>query len=170
MTSWMRDVRQAVRALRGSPGFTLSAVATLAIGIGSTAAMFAIVNGVLFRPLPFPGADRLVSIAAISCDAPGRPPTVSIEELRDWQRGSRTMASFFGWRDWGMTRHVDGRTEPAFGVIVTPEVFDVLPVRPVQGRLSPHVTIVPAATVSCCSRTSTGASASAPIPRSSAGR
>ena len=135
MTSWMRDVRQAVRALRGSPGFTLSAVATLAIGIGSTAAMFAIVHGVLFRPLPFPGADRLVSIAAISRDAPGRPPTVSIEELRDWQRGSRTMASFFGWRDWGLARHVDGRTEPAFGVIVTPEVFDVLPVRPVQGRL-----------------------------------
>jgi putative ABC transport system permease protein len=130
-----RDLRQAWRGLRGSPGFTAAAVATLAIGVGGTAAIFAIANGVLFRDLPFARADRLVSIATVKRDPPGRPPTVSLEELDDWRHDTKTFASLAGWRDWGMVRHVDGRTEPAYSVIVTPDLFQVLPVQPVIGRL-----------------------------------
>lgn len=131
----MRDLRQALRGLRGSPGFTASAVATLAIGVGGTAAIFAIANGVLFRDLPVPGADRVVAIATVKRDTPGRGGTVSLEELRDWQRRSRTLAAIAGWRDWGMARHLDGRTEPASAVIATPDLFDVLPVQPLLGRV-----------------------------------
>jgi putative ABC transport system permease protein len=54
------DLRHATRALLHSPGFTATAVLTLAIGIGGTAAMFTVVNQVVFQPLPFPHADRLV--------------------------------------------------------------------------------------------------------------
>jgi putative ABC transport system permease protein len=135
VTSLARDVRQAWRALRAQTGFLIAAVATLAIGIGGTAAIFAIVHGVLLRPLPFADAGRLVAIGRALRDAPNRTQVVSTEELRDWQRESRSTSALFGWRDWGMARYVDTGTEPAFGIIVTPGAFDVLPVRPVLGRV-----------------------------------
>ena len=58
----LAEVRLIFRQLRKSPGFTLTAVLMLAFGIGATTAIFSIVDGVLLRPLPFPRADRLVTL------------------------------------------------------------------------------------------------------------
>src|SRR4051812_1271619 len=58
----LNELRYAFRQLRKSPGFTLTALATIAICLGANLAIFAVVNSVLLRPLPFPNADRLVTI------------------------------------------------------------------------------------------------------------
>ena len=65
MESMLREMRHALRQLSGSPGFTLTAVLTLAFGIDATTSIFSIVEGVLLRPLPFPDPTRLVTLADI---------------------------------------------------------------------------------------------------------
>src|SRR5271165_2457036 len=63
MNSTLNDIRYALRQLRRAPGFTLTAVLTLALGLGATAAVCCVIYTVLLSPLPYPDADRLVGVA-----------------------------------------------------------------------------------------------------------
>jgi len=60
---WMHDFRYAVRQLRKSPGFTFTAIITLALGVGANTTVFSMINGLLLRPLPVPSSDRLAVLA-----------------------------------------------------------------------------------------------------------
>ena len=71
----LRDLRQAARGLLRSASFTVVSIATLAIGIGATTAVFSVVDGVLLKPLPYPESDRLV---ALWHDAPGVPGITAV--------------------------------------------------------------------------------------------
>src|SRR4051794_28102989 len=63
MRSIMQDVRYALRQFRKSPGFALTVIAVLALGIGANIAVFTVLNGVVLRPLPYPHSDQIVSVA-----------------------------------------------------------------------------------------------------------
>ena len=77
------DLRYAARSLRRSPGFTVTAIAALAMGIGATTAIFSVVNKVLLEPLPYPDPDRLVQLMTTS--PLGDEPVVSIPKYTTWR-------------------------------------------------------------------------------------
>src|SRR5215471_13098191 len=106
----MADVRQALRALYTRPGFTVLAIATLALGIGANAAIFTVVNGVLLRPLPYPEPDRIVRLWEHT--SRGSNANVSMPNLRDWRERLKSFQVIAGYQ--GGTTTVLGGAEPAF--------------------------------------------------------
>jgi putative ABC transport system permease protein len=131
----LHDLRYALRGLARTPGFTAAAVLTLALGIGANSAIFALVDAALLRPLPFPGADRLVMLWDSSERSPrGR---VAPANLLDWDERNTTFTGMAGFRPnvGGMVMSgADGTAETVPRQWVTAELFDVLGVRPVAGR------------------------------------
>jgi putative ABC transport system permease protein len=98
MDSLQQDLRFAVRAFRRQPGLILTALGTLALGIGAATAIFSVVQAVVLRPLPYPDADRIVALETHWIKTLTRGP-VSAPDFRDWREQSRSfeaLAYFFG--------------------------------------------------------------------------
>ncbi len=129
-----RELKLAVRSLRRRPSFTIVATVTLALGIGATVAIFTVVNSVLLRPLPYPDADRIVTIRH---HAPGidLPELQSSPGLIDHYRASsKTLTRIAGYEMRQRNLTGSGQPERVRTVAVTPELFDALSVRPALGR------------------------------------
>lgn len=87
----LQDVNYAVRALRKSPGFTLTVLGALALGVGATSAIFTVVNSVLLKPLPFPNPDRLVALREIN-PLGNINPSAQTQNILDWRARNRSFA------------------------------------------------------------------------------
>jgi putative ABC transport system permease protein len=132
------DVRYAVRVLGRAPSFTLAVVAVLALGIGATTAIFSIVNTVLLRPLPFEAPDRLVRLYHVPPQAtfPGMPRfALSPANFYDWQREATAFEGMALYRGRSFTLTGNGPPRSIITAVVGAGFFDVLRVRPAQGRL-----------------------------------
>jgi len=134
MSGWVNDLRYSLRLLRRSPGFTLVAVTTLALGIGANSAIFSVVYGILLQPLPFPAAERLVVLCEVHpsvadyCIA--SPP-----DVEDWADQSRSVEQFGLGRDWPFILKTTDGVSGISGGLATPGLFEVLGTNPALGRL-----------------------------------
>jgi putative ABC transport system permease protein len=128
------DTRYAIRQMRRRPGFFAAAILTLALGVGATAAVFAVVDTVLLRPLPYGAPDRLYSLYEVNTRGNvGRTRAAALNFL-DWQQQAGSFSGMAGHVGTGFT--LTGRGEPEFvlGQLVTPGLLDVLGVQPMLGR------------------------------------
>src|SRR5436309_4804761 len=132
METLLQDLKFALRTLAKSPGFTLVAVLTLALGIGANTAIFSAVNAVLLKPLPYPGSDRLVQI--MSTGFRGVRFGVSFPDLQDLRALSQdfTGVAATTTQRYNLTGAGDPREVQA--AAVTGDVFEVLQVRPEIGH------------------------------------
>jgi len=129
-----QDLRFAGRQLAKSPGFTLVAVLTLALGIGATTSIFSVVYGVVLRALPFAEAERLVRPYFVSPEGEPRG-AFSVANFLDWRAESKTIAGATAMYQGTMNLSGGGgEPERLPGAFVTADYFSVLGVRPVAGR------------------------------------
>src|SRR5689334_13560504 len=90
------DIAHSLRIFVKSPGFTLAATLSLALGIGGTTMIFTVVNAVLLRPLPYHDSDRIVWVWSERSNT-GVKERVSYPDFLDWKARSKTLESFVGW-------------------------------------------------------------------------
>ena len=136
-----RDVKYGARALRKSPGFTIVAVLTLALGIGANTAIFSVIDALMLRPLPFHASDQLVRIYSTKNGGlitgfayPGGPSAL---DMRDFAQNSHSFQKMTVYDIW--------RKNVSFGSVAEPEqmrvglvyaeYFEILGVQPILGRL-----------------------------------
>ena len=131
----LNDLRFAFRQLIKSPGFTLVAVLTLALGIGANSAIFSVIDAVLLRSLPFPNADRLTMIWASAPQHPGEDRQVhSYLDYVDLRAQNHTFAALAAYTGASAIWGTGEESEDVAGVAATSDLFDVLGTRPLLGR------------------------------------
>jgi len=133
MESLLRDLRYAVRGLRREPGFSLAAVLTLALGSGAAVGIFAIVNAVLLRPLPYRDPERVVLVWAARPD--GARTWLSPPELDDLSRDARSFSAIAGMTDLRMNLVASGEPEEIQVVAASATLFPLLGVDAAHGAL-----------------------------------
>jgi putative ABC transport system permease protein len=128
----LRNVRHAVRALMHAPGFSLTVVGTLALGIGANSAVFSAMDAVLLQPLPFREPDRLMSLTQLS-EATGES-TGAAARILDWSRLSTTFQGITGHVMEDVSDTTGDQPEPVRRATVLPRFLEVWSVDPLLGR------------------------------------
>ncbi len=138
MTSLYRDLKIAARHLLKSPGFAITAVLTLAVGIGATTAIFSIVEGVLLRPLPFPEPDRLMVLSdvlqGVNVGGNGEDG-VTVPDIRNYMRDTHSFSSLGGYQGTGLELSGVGDPATVNATRMSGGVLPALGVQPMLGRV-----------------------------------
>src|SRR5712671_4001969 len=119
-----QDARFALRLLRKSPAFAVTAIAVLALGIGATTAIFSVVNSVLLRPLPFPEPDRLVMVW--ERQPFGRTNVIQTQNFLDWRARNQSFSRIAAIYAFSMNLSGDGEPVQVPGMRVSAGFFEIL--------------------------------------------
>jgi putative ABC transport system permease protein len=120
----VQDLRYGVRTLRKSPGFAITAVLTLALGIGANAAIFSVVNAVLLRSLPYPDSNHVLTL----------PHNQSLPDLEDIQNQTQTFSAIGGMTQQALVFTAGGEPTQIIGGLCNAALFSALRVQPALGR------------------------------------
>jgi putative ABC transport system permease protein len=131
LESVVRDLRYALRQLRNAPGFAATAVVILALGIGASTAIFSAVNPILFEPLPYPHANRIVTIWDTYKSQKTETTFGTYSELAQRSRSFESLTTFEPWQP---VLTGSGRPERLEGQSISANYFHVLGVAPALGR------------------------------------
>ena len=134
MNEFISDLRYAGRALHRSPGFSILAVAIMALGIGANTAVFSVVDAVLLEPLPYPGADRIVSLRTSFRTTGATQRLVAIANYRDWRDQSSSFEAMASYRGGETPVSSDATAEYTRTATVDAQFFRVFGVNPLLGR------------------------------------
>ena len=135
MAEVLSDFRYALRMLVKRPGTSAIAIVAFGLGIGLTTTMFSIVEGVLFRGLPFEESDRILLISRATVKDPARIDLAPSNDLADWRGQQKSFESLAGYADASSTISNDGNyPDRVRGLKMTPNTLSVLRVRPIVGR------------------------------------
>jgi putative ABC transport system permease protein len=133
----IRDLRYGIRMLLKNPGFTLIAVITLALGIGANTAIFSVVNAVLLKPLPYPESERLMMVYGEFPVIKTNQMRLSLPEYVDFRQQTQSFAASgaFDGGSVNLAPHEGGEPERVERGWLTPEMFAVLQIAPLLGRV-----------------------------------
>jgi predicted permease len=134
LESMLQDVVFAVRLLRRQPSFTFVAVLMLALGIGANTAIVSIVDAVLWRPLPFREAERMMSIAEQRPREGRLFGPVAPADFFDWRRDARSFAAMAAYNEMAVNLTGAGEPERLRGLAASPGFLDALAATPARGR------------------------------------
>src|ERR1017187_5751556 len=134
MLTFLRDLRYALRTLRKMPSFTIVAVLVLALGIGANTAIFSVVNSVVLRPLPYPGADRLAMIWETDLKDGIKREGPSAPNFLDWKEQSQSFEDMSLLEVGTGTLTGEGEPEQIVGLRVTTNFLSMLGARTILGR------------------------------------
>ena len=140
----LRDFRHGMRLARRSPGFASVAILTIAVGIGSTSAIFSVVNAVALKPLPYPASDRLVYITSQILKGGLDKFSIAVPEYLELRARAHAYTDIAAYRA-GAVNVSEGRPERVSAIFATPDLFDVLGVQPRLGRAFTTAEAVPGA-------------------------
>jgi predicted permease len=131
-----RDLRYAIRTLFRNPVFSVVVLLTLAIGIGSTTAIFSVVHALLLKPLPYPDSDRLVRLVQSSTDRPQRVPGgIRVQELAELRSRMRSVSSIGVSNLAIMTMTGEGEATRLEGMRISAAIWQAIRAKPLLGRV-----------------------------------
>ena len=117
------DIKHAFRMFRQNPGFTATAIAALALGIGANTAIFSVINAVILKPLPYPAPDRIVTLMNTSPQGSG--PAASVPKFNVWRRQTQVLEDVTAYDTGGPGLNLSGgdRPEQLKGIHVSHEIL-----------------------------------------------
>src|SRR5881397_3530619 len=133
--NWTQDLHFAFRMIRKNPWFSAAVVVTLALGMGVNTTVFSLVNGVLYKPLPFPGGERLVMVSADNVSRGRDTVNMSYADFRDYRAEAKSFERLEAFTGEPMSLGERGNPPQRYrGMRITAGMFEMLREKPILGR------------------------------------